>query len=281
MKQGWFKVYWDFLDNLTPESALLLAYLIEVEPIMKNRDGEYFRLSNSFIQERFLTWSPYTIKTKLDELEAKGYIEVSQKFLVEHTRGCKTRWIKINININDNANDNPNNNIKDNINNNTKKFNIKETKETKETKDNIYLEETSSSESNISSNSSLEDKKPGRKSRKDQFLEYVDSLDYQPETKDILRKWIFAQGLKGNVTVDQLKDKLKYIWSIHDDEALVRESIYNSYLSNYFAFFPVKQDKSASPTFTPQTYKTPETTKISPDTPIVKPKLSTNPKDIF
>lgn len=279
MKQGWFKVYWDFLDNLTPESALLLAYLIEVEPIMKNRDGEYFRLSNSFIQERFLTWSDYTIKTKLDEIVAKGYAEVTQKFLVEHSRGCKTRWIKLNINLKDNDNDNPNNNI----NNNTKKFDIKETKETKETKDNIYVEETSSSESNISSNSSLEDKKPGRKSRKDQFLEYVDSLDYQPETKDILRKWIFAQGLKGNVTVDQLKDKLKYIWSIHDDEALVRESIYNSYLSNYFAFFPVKQDKPSSPTFTPQTYKTPEKPKISPATggQITRPRLSQRPEDRF
>lgn len=155
---------------------------------------------------------------------------------------------------------------------------------------NNISEETSSSENNDSRESTediivteKEPKKSGRKSRKDQFLEYVDSLDYQPETKDILRKWIFAQGLKGNVTVDQLKDKLQYIWSIHDDEALVRESIYNSYLSNYFAFFPVKQDKPSSPTFTPQTYKTPENTKISPATGglITRPRLSQRPEDRF
>lgn len=133
MQQGWFKMYWNFLDELTPESALLYAYLLEIEPIMKNRDGEFFRLSNSFIQERFLTWSDYVIKAKLDELIEKGYIEVTQKFAVEHTRGCRTRWIKLKHN--------PEDNTKDKTNNNPEKLGIKETKETEETKDNIYTSE--------------------------------------------------------------------------------------------------------------------------------------------
>lgn len=255
MKQGWFKMYWDFLDNLTPEAALLLAYLIEVEPIMKNRDGEYFRLSNSFIQERFLTWSDYIIRTKLDEIVEKGYAEVNQKFLVEHSRGCKTRWIKLNINIKDNANDNPKDNAKDNA----KKFNIKETKETEETKDNINIVETSSTSQSSSK----------RKSLKDKLLEYTDSLEYEPETKDILKKWIFAVGIKGNVTVDQLKDKLKYIWSVYDDEVSVRKSINEAYLNNWFGFFPLKQQQNfSSPTFTPQKHKTPEKPKNSPSYPV-------------
>lgn len=105
---GWFRMYWHFMENLTPEAALLLSYLIDIEPIMKTREGEYFRLSNSFIQERFQTWSDYTIKAKLDELIEQEYITVEQKFKVEHKKGCRTRWIK--LNPNSNPNNNPYNN---------------------------------------------------------------------------------------------------------------------------------------------------------------------------
>lgn len=94
MKTGWLKVYWDFMDKLTPESALFLSYLIDIEPLMKNRDGDYFRLSNSFIQERFLTWSNYVIKARFDELVDKGYVELNQKYCLEHGNKCKTRWVK-------------------------------------------------------------------------------------------------------------------------------------------------------------------------------------------
>lgn len=93
---GWFKVYWDFMDKLTPESALFLSYLIDIQPMMKKWDGEYFRLSNSFIQERFITWSNYTIKTRIDELVSKGYIDTQERYEQEFGTKHKTRWVKIN-----------------------------------------------------------------------------------------------------------------------------------------------------------------------------------------
>ena len=241
MSKGWFKVYWDFLDNLTPESALLLAYLIEIEPIMKNREGDFFRLSNSFIQERFLTWSDYTIKSKLDELVSKGYIEQEQKFKVEHSRGCKTRWIKLKFNPEDNTEDNP----KDNPNNKPKNFGIKENKENKEKeeiKDNNGETSSPTVKKSSSDNSSSK-----RKSRKDQLVEYVHATAFTEETKDTLFKWIFQIGLKGNVTVDQLKDMLKKIWNeCSGNELLVREAINNSYLNNWFGFFAPKKSGNFS-----------------------------------
>lgn len=163
----------------------------------------------------------------------------------------------------------PNHNVNVNVNDNVNANN------------NISIEETSSSPKNNSSNSSSENK-PKRKSLKDQLLEYIDALEYEPETKDILKKWIFAVGIKGNVTVSQLQDKLKSIWAVYTDEKLVRDSINEAYLNNWFGFFPLKQQqKSSSPTFTPQTTKTPEITKISPATVMTRPKLSSRPEDIF
>lgn len=258
MKNGWFKVYWDFLDKLTPESALLLAYLIEIEPIMKNREGDYFRLSNSFIQERFQTWSDYTIKTKLDELIEKDYIEQEQKFKVEHSRGCKTRWVKIKFNPDDNTENNPKNNPKHKPEN----FGIKENKENKETKDNNIYGESSSPTKNKSSsaNDSFEGKehsnndapppqedRPKRLSLKDQLVNYINELDYEKSTKDILFKWIFTIGLPRKVRLEQLKDMLKQIWELaEDNETVVRESINNSYLNNWFGFYlPKKQGNSS------------------------------------
>lgn len=89
-------MYWDFLDELTPESAVFLSYLVDVKPIMKKWDGEYFRLANSFVQERFLTWSHHVIKTRLDELVAKGFISVKEMYCYENGSKGKTRWVKIN-----------------------------------------------------------------------------------------------------------------------------------------------------------------------------------------
>ena len=86
-----------------------------------------------------------------------------------------------------------------------------------------------------------------RTSRKEQLLSYVGDLDYTEETKDALLKWIFQIGLNGNVTVQQLKDKLEYIWNIYDDESLVRQSIEEAYRNNWFGFFPLKNRPEKSP----------------------------------
>ena len=98
--------------------------------------------------------------------------------------------------------------------------------------------------------------KKKRQSLKDKLTEYVNSLDYQKETKDILFKWIFTVGLPKNVRLEQLRDMLKKIWTeCNEDEALVRESIEKSYLSNWFGFYPTKQTTSTKNDVAPLSMK--------------------------
>lgn len=126
---------------------------------------------------------------------------------------------------------NPNPNVNDNVNDNAN-----------ENDNNI--EETSSSTKKTSSSNNSSSK---RKSRKDQLVEYVQATSFADETKDILFKWVFQIGLKGNVTVAQLQDMLKNIWeSCNGKESLVREAINNSYLNNWFGFFPPKSQANFS-----------------------------------
>ena len=86
-----------------------------------------------------------------------------------------------------------------------------------------------------------------RTTRKEQLVNYVNELDYSEETKKALFSWIFQIGLNGNVTVQQLKDKLEYIWNIYDEESLVRQSIEEAYRNNWFGFFPLKNTSTKSP----------------------------------
>lgn len=90
----------------------------------------------------------------------------------------------------------------------------------------------------------------GRISKKDQLLEYINSMQFTEETKEALRKWVFAIGLNKGVTVDQLRDMLSNVWeSAHKDETIVRDAINQSYLNQWFGFY-VKNNKSR-PTTTP------------------------------
>lgn len=118
---------------------------------------------------------------------------------------------KLNVNVNDNVNVNEN----DNANNSTTK---------------VVAPATSK-----------------RTTRKEQLVNYVNELDYSEETKKALFSWIFQIGLNGNVTVQQLKDKLEYIWNIYDEESLVRQSIEEAYRNNWFGFFPLKNTSTKSP----------------------------------
>ena len=144
--KGYYMVYREYHEKLTTDAAVLFSYIRDVEQIIKDRDGDYFRLSNSFIQELFWDWGSDKIKAKLDELVREKYIDVKQKYKAERKSVSKTRWIKIiynpeaNTELNTEANTELNTDsitVKSRINNN-----ITTTKETKET---IYNDETSSS----------------------------------------------------------------------------------------------------------------------------------------
>ena len=90
---------------------------------------------------------------------------------------------------------------------------------------------------------SMPDPEEGQKkriSRKDQLVNYVDSLSYSAETKDVLRKWIFQIGLPKGVTVLQLTDMINNLQTACKEESIVRQSINESYLHNWFGFYPPK-----------------------------------------
>lgn len=151
MKGNFLMVYWDFLDEATPEASLLLSYLVDLKKsgLMRKWDGGYFRLSNSFIQERFLTWSQHTIKKNLDELEEKGFIVTKQMFQYENGNKNKTRWVMVtdktyNL-INGLTYDQPNNLNDDLPNDLTENFNINNNTITQYHQNTIYYDETSSS----------------------------------------------------------------------------------------------------------------------------------------
>lgn len=150
-------VYREYHENLTTDAAVLFSYIRDVEPIMKDREGDYFRLSNSFIQELFWDWGSDKIKAKLDELVKQGYIDVQQKYKVERKSACKTRWIKITYNpeANTGFNTEANTEINTELNtdSNTEVITVKNginnniilTKATIPTKETIYDEASSSS----------------------------------------------------------------------------------------------------------------------------------------
>lgn len=78
----------------------------------------------------------------------------------------------------------------------------------------------------------------GKVSRKDQLIEYVNSMTFTEDTKDALKKWIFAIGLNKGVTVDQLRDMLASIWEqANHNETLTRDAIQQSYLNQWFGFY--------------------------------------------
>lgn len=107
--------------------------------------------------------------------------------------------------------------------------------------------------------------KPKRQSLKDQLVEYVNSTQFTAETKEVLFKWIFNIGLPKNVRLEQLRDMLKKIWTdCHENETLVRESIEQAYLHNWFGFYPPKVSKPTS------VYNPPAQPLQTPCTPVQK-----------
>ena len=106
----------------------------------------------------------------------------------------------------------------------------------------------------------------GKVSRKDQLLEYVNSMQFTEETKEVLRKWIFAVGLNKGVTVDQLKDMLGTLWkAANKNEDTTRDAINQSYLNQWFGFYVKNNNKTTNYTIP----KTETTTRIETPTPMV------------
>ena len=193
-------VYREYHENLTTDAAVLFSYIRDVEQIIKDRDGDYFRLSNSFIQELFWDWGSDKIAAKLKELVREKYIDVKQKYKVERKSVNKTRWVKIiynpeaNTELNTEANTELNTDsitVKSHINNN-----IKTTKETKKT---IYNDETSSS---MYSTSSTENNSP------DDFLSKKDTLTNMAPPSDPEEK--FSDRIKEIVAYLNEKTNSRY-----------------------------------------------------------------------
>lgn len=198
--KGYYMVYREYHENLTTDAAVLFSYIRDVEQIIKDRDGDYFRLSNSFIQELFWDWGSDKIAAKLKELVREKYIDVKQKYKVERKSVNKTRWVKIiynpeaNTELNTEANTELNTDsitVKSHINNN-----IKTTKETKKT---IYNDETSSS---MYSTSSTENNSP------DDFLSKKDTLTNMAPPSDPEEK--FSDRIKEIVAYLNEKTNSRY-----------------------------------------------------------------------
>ena len=148
------------------------------------------------------------------------------------------------------------------------------------TNNNIIMVESKDSVANATNSSKNDDissskTKTTKRSRKDQIVDYIESLEYQQETKDYLFKWIFQIGLDKGVTVKQLQDMLKNIWESCNDESLVKEAIKNSYLNNWFGFYRPKTI-GKNPSFT---VSNPKPQNITQNHFI--PRASVNKQEVF
>ena len=78
---GWGKLYYNFIDLDRYDSMLMLNYLIDTEPIVKQHcfdEGyeDYLQYSDSFIQEKIIGVTPHLIRKMMDDLEKHEYISV-------------------------------------------------------------------------------------------------------------------------------------------------------------------------------------------------------------
>ena len=280
---GWGKLYYNFIDLDRYDSILMLNYLIDTEPIIKQNcfdEGyeDYLQYSDSFIQEKIIGVTPHLIRKMMDDLEKHEYISV-------HHAGNdirRPRYVKLNYDkllkalgikrcikgcINAGANEglnaganeglnHPTNNLAQNTLTDYQSTRVPEKHYYGETSSPVVTETTSSTKTTTKNDTtdagnyrkrktiiSTPDPEEGQKkriSRKDQLVNYVDSLSYSAETKDVLRKWIFQIGLPKGVTVPQLTDMVNNLQTACKEESIVRQSINESYLHNWFGFYPPK-----------------------------------------
>ena len=205
------------------------------------------------------------VSVKVKGLPAKRYVKLNpeqlmelfqnkEKSISETSSGNFQELAPENFNRNNNI---INNNIS--IINNMEETSSSET--CKETSPNEFFEEETIN------NDAPPSPPPAVKSKKitvkDQLTNFVNDSQLTHETKDVLLKWIFNIGLPKGVRLEQLKDMLTKIWKeCNGNESLVRESIENSYLHNWFGFYPSKVSKPTS------SHNNPAQPCTTPSTPI-------------
>lgn len=95
-KGGWGKMYYYFDDLERHDSAYLLNYLIDTQPVPEAvfpDDPDYLRYSNGFIAEKLGdTWTKHIIKEALDDLAKHNYISI----LKTKAANLNSRYIKLN-----------------------------------------------------------------------------------------------------------------------------------------------------------------------------------------
>lgn len=225
-------------DQLT---MLEKVILIEIDSL----DNEGHCIAGNEYLAQFCQCSESKVTKAITKLKELGYIEIvsfdgrhrkirsrlSKSIKQTHTKYEADSEKVLAINIDNNIDTNID------INNNSKELLI-EAEASQEVTKEIVVKKKKVSKDGVSSNK--------RVSRKDQLVNYVNSLDYKEDTKDILFKWIFNVGLPKNVTLNQLTDKLKKIWEECNNEDLVKEAIEYSYLNGYVGFFKPKSSFSPS-----------------------------------
>ena len=214
---GWGKLYYNFVDLDRYDSILMLNYLIDTEPIVKQHcfdEGyeDYLHYSDSFIQEKLIGVKPNLIRKMMDDLVKHEYISV-------HHAGDdirRPRYVKLNYDkllkalgikrcikgcINDSINDSINAGANDGINfppNNLAQNTITNYQNNKLPKY-IYNDETSSS---MYSTSSTENNSP------DDFLSKKDTLTNMAPPSDPEEK--FSDRIKEIVAYLNEKTNSRY-----------------------------------------------------------------------
>ena len=157
-----------------------------------------------------------SVSSSLKELEKFGYLVRKQM------KDDSGHFVDIEYSFYENPNMNypyqekPNSDIKENKTNNNNKLNINVIKE--------FNKNT--------------------KSHKD-ILNYINGLGYKDDTKEVLIKWF--ENFKGRVSLQQLEDKLHAIEEkVNGDEDLIKQTINDAYLNNWFGFFYKEEKKKAS-----------------------------------
>lgn len=221
-------------DNLT---ILEKVILVEIDSL----DNEDHCVAGNDYLAQFCQCSESKVSGAVKKLQELGYIEVIA-FDGRHRRirSCLLESTKLPPKKYEAASEKPKAiNITNNLESNIITHGNCETSSPSE---DISSKNDSSSETSVTvTNTPTPSTQPKKRlTRKEQLVNYVNELDYSEETKSVLMDWIFQIGIGRGVTVHQLHDMLKDIWDKYDNEDLVRQSIKESYLKNWFGFFPLK-----------------------------------------
>ena len=270
---GWGKLYYNFIDLDRYDSILMLNYLIDTEPIIKQNcfdEGyeDYLQYSDSFIQEKIIGVTPHLIRKMMDDLEKHEYISV-------HHAGNdirRPRYVKLNYDkllkalgikrcikgcikgcINAGANEGLNAGANEGLNhptNNLAQNTLTDYQSTKVPEKHYYGEtsspvviSTTSSANNLTENETISYTEPqAHLNQFDEIKSYVLQLtSIDKETKDYLLGWVEQNISSKSLTVNQLRAILKDLYQqCNNDLDLVSQSIKEAYLKSWKNFYVPK-----------------------------------------